>query len=216
MKKTYQLLLLSIFFLALAFPVWAQHSGPYLGVSVGGQLLSPAKSEDNLGSFDLEFRPAPSGSVVLGWELESGNKIGEGRLELEYSRRSNRLDQVKFADGKVNAAGDLTAESLLFNTFGVYRSKSLLTPYLGAGIGVARFTAKDLTVTGQPLTNDDTIVFAYQFGVGFDIELMQSLTLDLGYRLFSSVKPKFTEANGDEFETRYLSHSALVGLRFGF
>ena len=216
MKQTRKILLYSLFFFVLASPVWALNPGPYLGVFVGGQLLSPAESEDSLGTFDLEYRPAPSGSVVLGWELEPGSNIGEGRVELEYTRRSNRLDEAGFSDGKVQADGDLTADSLLFNTFGVYRSSSSLTPYFGAGIGVARITAADLTVTGQPLIDDDALVLAYQFGAGFEIELTQFLALDLGYRLFNSTKAKFTEANGDEVKTEYLSHSAMLGLRLGF
>lgn len=216
MKQTRYFFLFSLFIFVLTSPAWAQHSGPYLGVFVGGQLLSPAESEDSLGTFNLEYRPAPSGSVVLGWELEPGSNIGEGRVELEYTRRSNRLDEVEFNDGKVKADGDLTVDSLLFNTFGVYRSSSSLTPYFGAGIGVARITAADLTVTGQPLIDDDALVLAYQFGAGFEIELTQFLSLDLGYRLFSSAKAKLTEANGDEVKTEYLSHSAMVGLRLGF
>jgi opacity protein-like surface antigen len=216
MKKTCRSLLCCLFFFVLTSPAWAQHSGPYLGVFVGGQLLSPAESEDSLGTFNLEYRPAPSASVVLGWELEPGSNIGEGRVELEYTRRSNRLDEAEFSEGKVTADGDLTVDSLLINTFGVYRSASRLTPYFGAGIGVARITAEDLTVTGQPLIDDDALVLAYQLGAGFEVELTQSLTLDLGYRLFSSTKAKFTEPNGDEVKTEYLSHSAMVGLRLGF
>ncbi len=216
MKQTRNFLLFSLFFFTLVSPVWAQHSGPYLGVFVGGQLLSPAESEDSLGTFNLEYRPAPSASVVLGWELEPGNILGEGRVELEYTRRSNRLDEIEFREGTIPAAGDLTADSLLINTFGVYRSEGLLTPYFGAGIGVARITAADLTVYGQPLADDDVLVLAYQLGAGFEVELTQSLTLDLGYRLFSSAKAKFTKVDGGEFETEYRSHSAMVGLRLGF
>jgi len=216
MKKTRQILLLSTLFFALTSPVWALNPGPYLGVFVGGQLLSPAESEDSLGTFNLEYRPAPSGSVVLGWELEPGSNIGEGRVELEYTHRSNRLAEVEFSEGKVKGDGDLTVDSLLVNTFGVYRSASRLTPYFGAGIGVARITAADLTVTGQPLSDDDALVLAYQFGAGFEIELTQSVVLDLGYRLFRSAKAKLTEANGDNVKTEYLSHSAMLGLRLGF
>jgi len=216
MKQTCQILCLCTLFFALTSPAWAQHFGPYLGVFVGGQLLSPAESEDSLGTFNLEYRPAPSGSVVLGWELEPGSSIGEGRVELEYTRRSNRLDQAEFSEGEVKGDGDLIADSLLVNTFGVYRTASRLTPYLGAGIGVARIAAADLTVTGQPLSNDDAVVLAYQFGTGFEVELTRSLTLDLGYRFFSSARAKFTKADGDDFKTAYRSHSAMVGLRLGF
>lgn len=216
MNPTCRLLLCGLLFLALAPPLWAQNPGPYLGLSVGGQLLSVAESEDSLGTFNLEYRPAPSASVVLGWELEPESSAGEGRLELEYTRRRNRLDQAEYVDGKVSAAGDLSADSLLVNSFGVYRNATPWTPYFGAGIGAARITAAHLTVTGQPLSNDDALVFAYQFGTGIDVALTQSLTLDLGYRLFNTTKAKLKEANGEEFKTAYLSHSAMLGLRLTF
>lgn len=216
MKQPRKILLFGIFFFVLASPAWAQHSGPYLGLFVGGQLLSPAESEDSLGTFNLEYQPAPSGSIVLGWELEPGSRIGEGRVELEYTRRSNRLDEAEFSEGTVKGNGDLTVDSLLVNTFGVYRSASRLTPYFGAGIGVARVTATDLTVSGQPLSDDEVLVLAYQFGAGFEVELTHSLVFDLSYRLFNGANVKLTEANGDEVRTEYLSHSAMVGLRLGF
>ncbi len=216
MKENCQFLLCCFFFFSLSSPLWAQNPGPYLGVYVGGQFLAPSESSDSLGTFNLEYRPAPSGSIVLGWELEPGSDIGEGRVELEYTRRSNRLDQAEFGDGKVTADGDVIADSLLFNAFGVYRSKSVWTPYLGTGLGITRITSADLSVTGQPMSDDDALVFAYQFGVGADIAITDSLTLDLGYRLFSTTKAKLKEANGEEFRMEYLSHSALIGLRLSF
>ena len=216
MKQIRSFLFFTLLFFALTSSSWAQNPGPYLGLLVGGQFLAPAESSDSLGTFNLEYQAAPSGSVVFGWELRPGSNIGEGRVELEYTRRSNRLDQAEFSDGKVSAEGDVTADSLLINTFGVYRSKSDLTPYLGVGLGIARITAADLTVTGQPLSDDDALVFAYQFGAGVDIALTESLTLDLGYRLFSTAKAKLKEANGEEFKMEYLSHSAMLGLRWSF
>lgn len=216
MKQISRVLLLGLFFFVPGSPAWAQHAGPYLGVLAGGQLLSPAQGESRLGTFNLTYRPAPSASVVLGWDLEPGSSVGEGRVEIEYARRRNRLEKAEFAEGNFTATGDLIAESLLFNTFGVYRTKSAWTPYAGFGIGAARLTAAELMVTDQPLTNDEALVLAYQFGGGVELELTRFLSLDFGYRLFSTAKAKFKEADGNEFRTGYLSHSAMLGLRLGF
>lgn len=216
MKIRCRLLLSLLFVFALASPIRAQNPGPYLGVTVGAQILTPAKVEDRQGTFNLEYRPAVSAGVLLGWELKPGSKLGEGRIELEYMRRSNRLDQAEFEEGKVKGGGCLRANSLLVNTFGVYRNSSLWTPYLGVGLGIAEIVADDLTITGVPLADDDALVFAYQFGAGVDVELTPSLILDFGYRLFSSSKAKFKESNGDEYKSTYLSHSAMAGLRFSF
>lgn len=216
MQKTCRFLFFILFFLSLASSLWAQSSGLYLGGYVGGQLLAPAKGEDSLGTFNLEYRPAPSASVVVGWELEPGNILGEGRVELEFTQRSNRLDQIEFSDGKVTGEGDYASTSVLLNTFSVYRNARHFRPYLGVGIGVARITAKGLSLGAQPLSDDATMVLAYQFGTGVDVVLTRTLTLDLGYRLFNTTKAKLQEASGDKFETTYLSHSAMIGLRRSF
>jgi opacity protein-like surface antigen len=197
-------------------PAYAQHVGPYLGGYLGGNLLTPAKSSDDMGSFNLTFNKALQESAVLGWNFESGTSIGEGRAELEYSHRSNRLDQVEFAEGSFKGEGDLQVDSLILNSFGEFRSKSFWTPYLGAGVGAARLSASNLSVTGQPLASDSAIVLAYQLGCGVEFELSKHFRLDLGYRFFGTTRPAFRESNGHTFKMDYFNHSAVLGLLFGF
>jgi opacity protein-like surface antigen len=216
MKRTCQIIIALCLPLLLCGPVKAQHTGPYVGAFLGGNALMSAKSSDDLGDFNLKFNPALLGSAVLGWDFEPGNPVGEGRVELEYTRRSNPLDQVKFVEGSFKGGGNVTADSLLLNAFGVYHSDSRWSPYFGFGIGAARIEASDLTVTGQPLSTGSAVVFAYQLGAGVDVALTDHLNLDLGYRLFSCARPKFTESNGHKFEMDYLSHSVVLGLRVGF
>jgi opacity protein-like surface antigen len=142
--------------------------------------------------------------------------VGEGRIELEYTRRSNPLTQVKFAEGNFNGEGDVTADSLLVNFIGFVRNNSPWSPYGVVGIGAARMEASDLKVTGGAFGNGTSNVFAYQVGVGVDFAINNYLTLDLGYRFFSSIRPEFTEANGQTFKMDYYSHSAVFGMRYGF
>ena len=194
----------------------AQHSGPYVGAFIGGNALMNAKASDDLGDFSLTFDKALQGSAVLGWDFEPGNPVGEGRLELEYTRRSNPLDQVKFVEGSFKGNGTVTAGSLLLNFFGVYHDNSRFSPYAGVGIGAARVEAADLQVAGQPMSSGSAVVFAYQVGGGVDVALTDYLNLDIGYRFFSSTRPTFTEINGNTFDMDYSSHSAVLGLRLGF
>lgn len=202
--------------LVLCGPVNAQHTGPYLGAFLGGNVLMHAKSSDELGSFRLKFDPALHGSAVAGWDFASANPIGEGRIELEYTRRSNPLNQVEFVEGGLKGEGSVVADSLLINFWGVYHTKSPWSPYAGLGLGAARVEASGLKVNGLPLANGSSSVFAYQLGTGIDFALTKYLNLDLGYRFFSAISPKFTEANGHKFEMDYLSHNAVLGLRLGF
>lgn len=217
MKRTCQTIIIALCLpLTLCSPAGAQHAGPYLGAFLGANDLMNARSSDNLGSFGLKFKPALQGSAVCGWEFEPGNPLGEGRIELEYSRRSNPLDQAEFVEGSVQGDGNLTTDSLLANFFGVYHDKNRWSPYIGAGVGAARIKASDLKVAGQPLSNDSAVVFAYQLGTGCEYALTDNLSLDLGYRYFSSSRAKFSEAGGEDFEMDYSSHSVVLGLKVGF
>lgn len=203
--------------LVLCGQVMAQHTGPYVGAFLGGNYLMTAKGTDNQGSFNLKFDPALQGSAVAGWDFASGNPLGgEGRIELEYTRRSNTLNEVKFVEGSFKGDGTLVADSFLVNFWGVLHNKSPWSPYAGLGAGAARMEASGLKVIGQPLANGTSTVFAYQLGTGVDLALNKYLNLDLGYRFFSSSQPKFTEPNGQTFKMDYFNHSAVLGLRVGF
>jgi opacity protein-like surface antigen len=210
-------ILIAIFLTLLSCgPAMAQHVGPYVGAFLGGSALMTAKGSDSLGNFSLKYDPAPLGSAVCGWDFEPGNPVGEGRVELEYTRRSNPLDQVTFVEGSFKGGGTLTADSLLLNLFGVFHDGGRWAPYGGVGIGAARIEASDLKVTGQPMGSGSAVVFAYQVGGGVDVALTDHLNLDIGYRFFSTTRPRLTEAGGRSFEIDYLSHNAVLGLRVGF
>ena len=216
MKRTCQMIIALCLPLLCCGPVRAQHSGPFVGAFIGGNTLMTSEGSDDLGNFSLKFKPALQGGVVAGWDFEPGNPAGEGRIEIEYNRRSNPLDQVKFVEGSFKGGGNLTADSLLLNFFGVAYDNSRWSPYVGVGIGAVRFEASDLKVSGQPMSSGSAIVLAYQVGGGIDVALTDRLNLDVGYRFFSSSRPKFTEVNGHRFEMDYVSHNAILGLRVGF
>jgi len=217
MKRTCRMILTLCLPLLLCGTAWAQHSGPYAGAFLGGNALMSAKATDSQGDFGLTFNPGLMGSAVLGWDFEPGNPAGEGRIELEYSHRGNRLDKAKFAEGSVPGGGSMTADSLLINFYGVFHDVGRSwSPYVGAGLGAARVAASNLTVTGQPLSGDATFVLAYQVGTGIDYALTNRLSLDLGYRFFGSMRPKFREADGAAFKMDYYNHSVVLGLRVGF
>ena len=216
MKRISPILLTLCLSLLFCSQARAQHYGPYVGAFFGGELLMPAESSDDLGNFKLTFNPGLQGSGVAGWDFAPGNPVGQGRIELEYTRRSTPLDKVTFAGGSYKGAGNLTADSLLLNFFGVLRDKSPWSQYAGVGFGSARMAASDLKVTGQPLASGSSVVFAYQLGVGVDYAVTDYLNLDLGYRFFGSTSPKFTEADGRKFEMDYYSHNVVLGMRVGF
>ncbi len=216
MKRIWQTIITLCLPLLLCGQVQAQHSGPYVGALFGGNALMNAKASDDQGDFILKFKPALQGSAVIGWDFAPGNPAGEGRVEFEYTRRSNPLDQVKLVEGSLKGSGTVTADSLLLNFFGVYHDNGRFSPYAGVGIGAARIETSDLQVAGYPMSSDSAVVFAYQVGCGVDVALTDYLNLDLGYRFFRSTRPTFSEVNGRTLDMDYSCHSAVLGLRLGF
>lgn len=218
MKRTSWILFALCLPLLFCGPALArQQAGAYVEGYGGGNLVPSAKSSDNQGSFNMTFKPALQFGAVVGWEIGPDNLLGgEGRVELEYSHRNNRLDQVEFVEGKVPGGGGLTVDSLLLNSYYVYHDKSIWFPYFGIGAGAARIAADGMKVMGQPLSSDTDLVFAYQVGTGVDLAVTDRVTLDLGYRFFGCSQPKFGESNGQKFKIDYFSHSVIVGVRLGF
>lgn len=216
MNRTGRIIITLCMSLVFCSPAMAQHTGPYVGALLGGGMLLDARNTDNLGEFSLTFDPALLGSAVVGWDLAPGNPHGEGRVELEYTHRNNPLNHVKFVEGSFTGGGAVIADSLLINFFGVFHDVSRWAPYAGLGIGAARMEAAALTVSGQPMSNDSAVVFAYQLGAGIDYALTDYLNLDLGYRFFGSSRPEFIESNGRTFKMDYFSHNLIFGLRAGF
>lgn len=216
MNRAYRMIITICLPLLLCGEVQAMHAGPYVGAFIGGNALMIAQGSDAKGDFGLSFKPAILGSAVLGWDLEPGNPVGEGRVELEYTRRSNPLDQVKFVEGSFKGGGRVASDALLLNCIGVSRDSSRLSPYFGVGVGAARIKVADLTVSGVPLGTGSDTVFAYQILTGFDVALSDHLSFDLGYRFFGSASPRFTESNGLKSRMEYLNHTVLLGLRVGF
>jgi opacity protein-like surface antigen len=214
--KPFHHIFIALCLLLYSSPAHARHSGPYARLHLGGNILADAKAEDSQGSFNLAFDPGLQGGIAFGWDLEENSPLGEGRIELEYTRSSSPLDRAEFVEGRVNGSGDMTADSLLLNFIGVLHGNSRWSPHAGIGIGAARIEASNLKVSGQPLSNDTATVFAYQLGVGVDYALTGVLALDVGYRFFGSSKPEFTETGGRKFETGYYNHSLVLGLRLGF
>ena len=214
--RHWSLILLLFPVLLLPTRAWCLHLGPYIQGSLGFHLPDTAEGENELGTFNLEFNGGLQGGLACGYDLDPRYKLGDGRVELEWSYRKVGLDQVEFAEGKVAGDGDLTVQSLMLNIFGIYRNGTSWIPYYGGGIGAALVSADQLRASGQLLSDDDDTAFAYQLGVGIGYAVTENLIVDLGYRFFDLVSAELSEANGQRFDFDYHGHSALLGLRLGF
>jgi len=199
-------------------------TGPYLGVQVGGTWLEDADVDyDNPFFIDDEVEFDTGFNVGLA----AGYDFGMARLEGEVAYRQNDLDKIEinFAPGDVETFsldGDVSALSFMLNGYLDIETGSPITPYLGAGLGVANVSANDVKIKDPDFGNvkfvdDDDTVFAYQFSAGIAFALNEALALDLGYRYFATSDPEFDTAIGwGGFESEYKSHNVSLGLRMSF
>lgn len=207
MKKTRFMFLVCLVssFLMASFSFAAV--GPYVSGQVGATFLQDADFSASGGltgetSFDTGFNLGVAG----------GYDFGPARVEGEVAYRLNDVDEYQVNGlGTFAGDGDVSTLSLMANGFWDIETGSPVTPYLGAGIGVAQVSMDDPSV---PMDDDDT-VFAYQLAAGVAFDLNPSLALDLGYRYFATSDPEFDDAAGT-FETEYMSHNLSLGLRYTF
>lgn len=201
------------FFVVLGFAATGAYAqSPYLSVNVGGTWLDDA---DNVSKLDGE-KVKSEHDTGFNVGAAAGYDFGMGRAELEIAYRQNDMDKFTLEGISVNAGGDVSALSFMANGYFDIHNQSPVTPYIGAGIGLARVSVNDVTVLGEKIADDSDTVFAYQLAAGVGWEFMPNLTLDLGYRYFATADPEFNDVEGDKFESEYKSHNLSVGLRIAF
>jgi len=211
MKKTRFMFLVCLVSSFLMASIASAAVGPYMSGQVGATWLEDADITSPgdpaiESSFDMGFNVGASG----------GFDFGPARVEGELTYRQNDYDELSDAGFSIAADGDVSALSLLVNGFWDIETGGPVTPYLGAGIGVAQVSINDLGILGISLADDDDTVFAYQFAAGAAFELNPNIALDLGYRYFATADPEFDDAEGTTFESEYASHNLNLGLRFMF
>jgi opacity protein-like surface antigen len=111
--------------------------------------------------------------------------------------------------------GDVTALSFLVNGYYDIPTGSNFTPFITAGIGLARVDVNDLTVPGlrmAPFNGDDTVL-AGQVGAGVSYALNEKLNVDLKYRYFMTDNLEFSRGNTLDGLT---SHNVYLGVRYSF
>jgi len=159
-----------------------------------------------------------SGDIGYAVGVFTGYEFGNGfRAEGELAYRRNGLDEQSAFGVALPMEGDSSTLALMAN--GIYEFQfgtSPFAPYVGAGVGFARFSVIDAAIVGNPPESHDDNVFAYQLIAGIGYELSPAWTLFADYRLFGTANPQFTNSVGDQIETEYLDSTVLVGLSRSF
>jgi OOP family OmpA-OmpF porin len=217
--KSKHLLLSAALVALLPFAAHAQSKatdGVYVSLGAGLNLLDESDETANgrSGKTKYETGYAVLGAVGYGW----GNGL---RTELEGGYRNNTLKSSTFAGTNSNGNGSVSSLSLMANAIYDFNLGSF-TPYLGAGIGVARLGA-GYASAANGYFDDYDMQFAYQGIAGVAYALTNNWKLDLGYRYFGTTKPSFSADNaatngpsGATLRSEYGAHTVLLSVRYEF
>ena len=195
--------------LCLMAGVAAAHAQTYyLGVS--GGYIYPHESEiqaNGVSGLDAAFDPGAAAVAAFGFEWVDG-----WRFEGEVSWRRSAFDSI---DNVPVDRGRADIQAAMINVYYGFRKGATVNPYLGAGLGVARFVISDLAV-GVATVDDSGGGMAWQGIAGVDFALSPAWTLSLDYRFFAVDEVKMTDSLQIPFKANYMASTAMLGLRVGF
>lgn len=195
--------------------------GPYFSIQGGATWVQDADFDYDLPSpFSISGESEFDTGFNIG--LAGGYDYGLARLEAEVAYRENDFDKLKAnisgfgspLDGTFEGSvdGEINSLSFMVNGFLDFENETSVTPYLGAGLGVA-----NVEVKGDDFDDDDDTVFAYQFAAGLAFAVSPYLSLDLGYRYFATEDPEFDDdVVGASYDNEYQTHNASLGLRMTY
>ncbi len=192
--------------------------GFYLGIGGGVTWLS-----------DSDFSTAPLGlngtldhDTGYGIIGQIGYAFGNGfRVELEPGYRRTSTDTLHGGNlgGSFSTDGHVEALSGMVNVLYEYPTGTPISPYIGAGIGVAHLKLDTKAASVSTVIDDSDTQFAYQGIVGASWELMPNWRLALDYRYFATTDPSFSGRVGStpvSVDSEYRSHNVFLTLRYTF
>jgi len=189
---------------ALACPI-SSHAGElYFGGTAGVSLTSDADVAGTGINTSIDFDPGPIAVIAAGYKFDNGF-----RGELELAGRWNDVESV----GSTSSSGDTAAYSGMLNALYDIKIEGPITPYVGAGLGIARIDDNSVSPIGGSSVSDDDTALAYQAILGISYDLSESMALTADYRYFASDDLSLTTASSVAVEQEYSSHAILVGLR---
>lgn len=210
MKKTMLLTAGCALTVLCALPALAaEKDGPYISGHLGVAMPTDSTLTEGGDSLEAEY---DSG---LALDLALGYRFGAARVEGEIAYQKNDIDDFTLAGfGSLKSTGtpfsaDVKTTSFLLNGYYDFQNASAFTPYLTAGLGLARVKAS-INIDGDSGDDSDT-VFAYQIGAGCEYAINQTISLDARYRYFATSDPSF-----GAMEAEYASHNLMLGARFKF
>ena len=185
-------------------------TGPYVAAGVGFITVRDSEITDSTVPGVTAVMSADRG---LALSLALGYDLGRTRVEAELGYQKSDLDTLDFGIASFALSGDVSSLSLMCNGYYDFDTGGPASPFLTAGVGLAKVDIGDFSVpaTGLPPVSDDDTVAAYQFGGGVAFQVNERMTLDLAYRYFATADLNFATTQAE-----YKVHRFTAGLRLAF
>ena len=145
------------------------------------------------------------------------------RAELEFAMRGN--NEKTWSDGGAaikQVKGTWNSSTLFANLFWDFHNDSIMTPYVGAGLGMAfNYAGYDFTDNaGNKFSGDERFTnFAWNVGTGVAFNINEHFAIDAGYRFvslgYNDVKVS-SGGNSYNIGNRPYNNEFMLGLRYGF
>ncbi len=176
------------------------------GVNFSQEANVKTSAGDNNVSFDQGVSLAGSG----GYAFDNGIRA---EAELFYDRPN--VDTISAIS---NANGHLSNVDLFANGLYDFQTGTMFTPYIGAGVGLAFVSAKNVgaLASGGYLNESDSTNFAYQAIVGAAAQLDKNWALSVDYRYVGTDDPKLKLSTGGSPAVTDDQHNVMVSLRYSF
>ncbi len=151
---------------------------------------------------------------------------GAVRTELEYAfSQTFKADftdaETAKAGGRAKMKGDIN--TYMLNAYYDIDTGTKFTPYVGAGMGVARLKARgNVDFDGERVSDFSKSKnnFAWQLGAGAAYALTDNVSVDVGYRYTDAGKvngtASFTGDDKPSIKTETTMHEFLLGARYSF
>lgn len=137
------------------------------------------------------------------------------RIEAELSTRTSDVSRLRGGNTD-RMSGEIRTRSLLANLYYELPYKGAVSPYVAAGVGLARHDIESQATIGGAASSaltgkkhDNT--FLYHAGLGLSYSISPTTTADVGYRYLKS-----TDIEVNSATYGLASHEMLAALRFEF
>ncbi|GAC1629867.1 MAG: hypothetical protein NVS9B10_21650 [Nevskia sp.] len=155
------------------------------------------------------------GGLTLGYATKFGLRP---ELELDY-RRNDIRKFVTPLGSTTNTKGFDNAYTGFTNLWYDFKQPtglfSIIHPYIGGGVGIARVGIRHFDGGGVLPINDFKAVFAYQGGAGVGFKLTDNLSSSIDLRYVETDRGNFN-SRGSEVRARYRASSAMLGIKYSF